>query len=480
MSRAGTAAERELAGRLLVGLEGPGLTGREEAWLKEWQPAGVILFSRNVTGTAQLAAFCRHIRQLLPGAEIVADHEGGPVSQLAAAVGRPPAAWALGELDDPDLTRAVHEETGRRLREVGIDRVLAPCADVLTELRNPVIGARSFGAEPGRVAVHVAAAVEGLLAAGLSVCLKHWPGHGGSRQDSHLAAATTGQDPSALPFLAGLAAGADAVMVGHLQPATDAEPATLDRDRLAIWRTQLTEAAAGPVLLLADDVTMGGLWQAMARRGFEAVDGKSTGMVDPAALTAGWLSEFVAAGADLLLVRGIPWTALPLPGTFGPFVPARVEPAVPPGGFHREEDSYREARTRLLTRERPGFPARDLTLGWLDLTRNDRWEVAGGDSAEQRLVFVAKLTAAFAGVLDLDRLEPGATGSLVRLLVTSHRPLPDSWLRAGHWSRLLAARGRCLALGHPSLKGDLEASLGSGWDVTSCYDVDWDFSNVDF
>ena len=86
---------------------------------------------------------------LVTDLEIVADHEGGPVSQLSFAVGRPPAAWALGVLDDPDLTRRVFVETGRRCRQLGIDRLLAPCADVLTEVHNPVIGSRAFGNTDG-------------------------------------------------------------------------------------------------------------------------------------------------------------------------------------------------------------------------------------------------------------------------------------------------------------------------------------------
>ena len=106
-----------LARRLVVGLAGSWPTARERNWLQRWRPAGVILFSRNVTSSAQLTALCRLLHDDLPGLEIVSDHEGGAVSQLAAAAGRPPAAWSLGVLDDLSLTRRVHRETGERCRK---------------------------------------------------------------------------------------------------------------------------------------------------------------------------------------------------------------------------------------------------------------------------------------------------------------------------------------------------------------------------
>ena len=83
----------ELAARLVVGLAGPRLHDAERAWLVRWRPAGVILFSRNVTGADLLRDLVRDVRAALaPGAEICVDHEGGPVSFLQAAAGRPPAA----------------------------------------------------------------------------------------------------------------------------------------------------------------------------------------------------------------------------------------------------------------------------------------------------------------------------------------------------------------------------------------------------
>jgi len=100
---------------------------------------------------------------------------------------------------------------------------------------NPVIGVRSFGADPGLVAVHAVAMVEGLQSAGVAACVKHFPGHGDTTVDSHLAVPTAGGDAAALagallPFRAAVAAGVRCVMTAHVRvPAYDDAPATVSR-----------------------------------------------------------------------------------------------------------------------------------------------------------------------------------------------------------------------------------------------------------
>jgi hypothetical protein len=470
----GASSGKQLAGRLVVGLAGPWPTAEEVAWLEEWRPAGVILFARNVTGFNQLAALCAMVHRLVPGCEVMADHEGGPVSQLAAAVGRPPAAWTLGALGDTDLTREVHRETARRLANAGVDRVLAPCADVLLESRNPVIGARSFGEEGSGVAAQVTAAVMGLRDGGIKGCLKHWPGHGSSGRDTHLSSATVaGENGEAPPFLAGLRAGAGAVMVGHLTLPGASLPATLDTDRLGRWRQELEAAAAGPVLFFADDVTMGGLRPAMAQLGVVLADGLEEGMIDPGILPRSWLQNLASAGLDRILIRGIPWLAFPLTAEAELDFPADSraplagpEPSWPTG-------PYEEARGRARSGIEPGFLDVDLTLGWLDLTAGDRWEVATDEFSDRRLGFARHLMGAFARVVELDAAELTAGQLLQRLLITSHRPLPEHLLKPEYWAGILAPQGVCLTLGHPGLAGDMKAILGPGWSLTPYHEIDW-------
>lgn len=471
----GSTTSADLARQLVVGLAGSWPTAEEIGWLAHWQPAGVILFSRNVTGFSQLQELCDLLHQLVPGGEIVADHEGGPVVQLAAAVGRPPVVRLLGELDNLELTRAVHEETGRRLAAVGIDRVLAPCCDVLTEPRNPVIGARAFGTDAEKVARQVAAAVEGLIAGGVATCLKHWPGHGASFQDSHLEAADAPEVDNPGPFLAGLAAGSDAVMVGHLLAPGSDMPATLDRVKMREWRTMFETRANLPVKIYADDVTMGGLRNAMAGHGISVDDGMTEGMVDPADLPVSWLEVLAAAGSDRILIRGIPWRAFPASGTLVPEPRTAGETTSDKESKEWVGKAYEQAICQQQSWLAAGFGSGSLRLGWLDLTRDDRWEVAGGDLSLNRRNFLAHLGDSFAEVVDLVAEDIRDEEPIERLLVTSHRPLADAILEQSPWLDQLSAKGRCLAMGHPSLGPDLKRALGSGWSVTPCYDVDWDF-----
>jgi hypothetical protein len=434
-----------LASRLVVGLAGPGLDPAERAWLERRQPAGVILFGRNVIDHKQLSHLCAVLRELVPGLEIVADQEGGPVSVLAAAVGRPPAAATLGLLDDPDLTRRVHADLGRRLAACGIDRVLSPVADVLTCRRNPVIGVRAFGSDEDLAARHVAAAVAGLMEGGVAACLKHWPGHGGTAADSHAGDAPleTGQ-PSG-PFAAGLAAGADAVMVAHVMPPGGGLPASLDPAQAQAAR------ALDPgrsLCLYADDITMGALRGPLAARG-AVIEGE--GMVEPAALTEAWCEAILAGGCDRLLVRGIPW-GLGGEGAAGP-APAAAVPAVaaPP-----DAASWTEARRRLAAFLPAGFAAADRTLCWVDRTAGDRWGPLGrGEGGAQLPAWLAGGFARIAGAEE--------AGGCDRLLVTSHRP----WGRDedGGWIAGLAAVGQAFIVGHPSLDEDMRGLLPAGWSV---------------
>ena len=122
------------------------------------------------------------------------------------------------------------------MAEAGITLDLAPCVDVNSNPANPVIGVRSFGADPALVARHGVAFVRGLRAAGVAACAKHFPGHGDTAVDSHLDLPVVAQPLDVVrarelvPFRAVIEAGVDAVMTSHVVvPALDSAPATLSR-----------------------------------------------------------------------------------------------------------------------------------------------------------------------------------------------------------------------------------------------------------
>ena len=251
--------------------------------------AGHTLFGTNVHDPAQVAASTAALRAGRPDALIAIDEEGGDVTRLAHATGSPyPGNAALGAIGDVALTRRVYQSIGAELAALGITVNLAPTVDVNTADDNPVIGTRSFGADPVRVAAHSAAAVTGLQAAGVAACAKHFPGHGATVTDSHHELPTV-DAPLALlrqrdlpPFAAVVAAGARAVMTAHIRvPAlTGTDPATFSRAVLV----DLLRAEYGFTgTVITDALEMKGAAVA-------------AGGVGPAAVRA------LAAGADLLCI----------------------------------------------------------------------------------------------------------------------------------------------------------------------------------
>ncbi|NUP54038.1 MAG: glycoside hydrolase family 3 protein [Catenulispora sp.] len=208
----------------------PGPTAPD--WIRRRLGAGlgsVILFAPNIETPTQLRTLTDSLRAENPDVFVAIDEEAGDITRLEHADGSSyPGNLALGTVDDIALTQAMARSVGSRVRAAGIDLDYAPVADVNSEPRNPVIGARSFGADPDLVARHVAAAVRGLHAAGVAACLKHFPGHGDTVVDSHHGLPTVTASRADLeritlpPFRAGLAAGARAVMIAHLLlPALD-------------------------------------------------------------------------------------------------------------------------------------------------------------------------------------------------------------------------------------------------------------------
>ncbi|GHB22081.1 MULTISPECIES: glycoside hydrolase family 3 protein [Streptomyces] len=169
---------------------------------------------------------------------ISTDQEHG----IVARVGRPatlfPGAMALGAGGSRTDARTAGRIGGAELRAMGVRQDYAPVADVNVNPANPVIGVRSFGADPQAVAGMVAAQVKGYQSAGVAATSKHFPGHGDTETDSHygfpVIEHTEAQwaELDAPPFRAAIAAGIDSIMTAHIMvPALDpsGDPATLSR-----------------------------------------------------------------------------------------------------------------------------------------------------------------------------------------------------------------------------------------------------------
>jgi beta-N-acetylhexosaminidase len=186
---------------------------------------GIVLFAYNCDDLPALAAGLRAERDdVLLGI----DEEGGDVTRLEWRTGSSyPGGAALGAIDDPALTEEVAAAIAADLAAAGVNWNFAPVADVNVPA-NPVIGTRAFGSDATLVARHVAAYVRGTQRLGVAACAKHFPGHGSTVEDSHLALpALVGDIEAGLePFRAAIAAGVGSIMTAHIKVNDDA--ATID------------------------------------------------------------------------------------------------------------------------------------------------------------------------------------------------------------------------------------------------------------
>ncbi|KRC60707.1 hypothetical protein ASE14_06920 [Agromyces sp. Root81] len=226
---------RDILTTLLPGFDGP----RAPQWVLELLRGGlggVCLFGPNVETPEQLRALNAALREANPLAVIAIDEEGGDVTRLFYDRGAPfPGNAVLGRIDDLELTARVARAVGEALVATGCTVTFAPDVDVNANPDNPVIGIRSFGADPELVARHSAAWTMALQSTGVAASAKHFPGHGDTATDSHLALPVvdvpleTLRERELVPFRAAIAAGSRTIMTSHiLIPELDPRnPATL-------------------------------------------------------------------------------------------------------------------------------------------------------------------------------------------------------------------------------------------------------------
>jgi|GEM_PF-1415797 len=294
---------RRMERHKVIALAGPRLLAHEKKYLEFHHVSGVILFSRNVESLSQLRELVCEVRTLLapdgaPPPLVMSDHEGDFVSELRAIIGAPPSALALAATGDLEMAREVARETGLAMHKLGLNAVLAPVADLFLDPSSPLTGLRTFGCDPERVARFVALAVEGYRSAGIAACVKHFPGHGATADDSHETLPEVPRTNAQLhacdlvPFQAALDAGVEMVMMSHVAyPMGRSEliPASFDA---RIAQVLLRDEMKFSGVVITDALEMAGArWYAQSRSG---------GM-------GGGYEHALLAGADLLLhTRPIP------------------------------------------------------------------------------------------------------------------------------------------------------------------------------
>ncbi len=281
----------QLCGQLLVcGWDGAELPSPLIAALRAGERGGIIAFRRNLpqldAAVRANAAAARAAPAELPPF-VGVDEEGGRVTRLPSPVRPLPPMRRLGARGDPELCRRAGAAVARVLMPLGFGIDFAPVLDVASNPQNPIIGDRAFSERPDQVAELGVAFARGLEAEGVAACGKHFPGHGDTHLDSHLALPTVAHalerllEVEILPFRAAAAAGLAALMSAHVvYSALDLEcPATLSR---RIATTLLRDELGYRGVLFSDDLEMRALADRMS--------------IEQSAVAA------VEAGCDALLV----------------------------------------------------------------------------------------------------------------------------------------------------------------------------------
>jgi beta-N-acetylhexosaminidase len=269
---------------VIFGLSGLALTAEERAFFHEAEPAGYILFKRNVESRDQLRALTDGLRAIsgrdkLP---ILIDQEGGRVQRMQPPVwdALPAAGAPFGRLYDTapmsaiEAARANAEAIAITLREVGVTVDCLPLLDVRKPGAHDVIGDRSFGSDPMRVAALGRAVLDGLRAGGCCGIIKHIPGHGRALVDSHTTLPVVTADSDELeidiaPFVA--LSSAPMAMTAHVVYEA------WDKDHCAtLSPTVIKDIVRGRIgfegLLLSDDIDMKALTGTSAEKARAAIE----------------------------------------------------------------------------------------------------------------------------------------------------------------------------------------------------------------
>ena len=193
---------------------------------KDYPVGGMILYAHNIVDEAQLGEFIAEIRTLNGSPLLAIDEEGGRIARIANNenfdVPKYESMAAIAESGDPSEAYKAAFTIGSYVKKYGFDIDYAPVADVNTNPENIVIGARAFSDDPETAAEFVVSYLNGLDSAGVIGTLKHFPGHGDVKTDTHSGYAETNKTweemlkCEMIPFKAGIEAGAQMIMTAHI------------------------------------------------------------------------------------------------------------------------------------------------------------------------------------------------------------------------------------------------------------------------
>jgi beta-N-acetylhexosaminidase len=256
-------AKNRLGELFITGFSGLELSDETSAFLTQARIGGVILFAPNYENPGQLAELTNQIQECRSDLPlwITVDQEGGRVQRFKRPFTKIPDAQVVGSVATPKLAFDLAEMVARELKAVGVNVNFAPVADIATNPKNPVIGARAYGATEEHVSRLVTGIVRGHLVTGVQPCVKHFPGHGDTSTDSHFALPRVDTPLEVLserefrPFVKAFKSRCSMVMTAHiLNSKVDPDfPATLSKKWISgILRKELRYTK----LIITDDMEM--------------------------------------------------------------------------------------------------------------------------------------------------------------------------------------------------------------------------------
>lgn len=218
----------EKVGQLFqIGFDGIVVTPEIKEMIENYRPGGIIYFRRNIQSPEQVASLSNRLQKLAINRDggvplmISTDQEGGIVTRLTG-ITHFPGNMTLGATKNLSLARMVGQTVAQELKTLGVNMNLAPVLDINNNPHNPVIGVRSFGENPLLVADLGVAFIEGMQDEAIISCAKHFPGHGDTATDSHLALPIVRHSRRRLkeielyPFSQAIKAGIDSIMTAHI------------------------------------------------------------------------------------------------------------------------------------------------------------------------------------------------------------------------------------------------------------------------
>lgn len=236
---------------------------------KDYPVGGMILYAHNIVDEAQLGEFIAEIRTLNGSPLLAIDEEGGRIARIANNVNfdvpKYESMAAIAESGDPSEAYKAAFTIGSYVKEYGFDIDYAPVADVNTNPENIVIGPRAFSDDPETAAEFVVSYLNGLDSAGVIGTLKHFPGHGDVKTDTHSGYAETNKtweemlECEMIPFKAGIEAGAQMIMTAHIatpKVTGDDLPATLSS---VILQDKLRGELGFKGIIVTDAMDMGAI-----------------------------------------------------------------------------------------------------------------------------------------------------------------------------------------------------------------------------